>query len=91
MWVYKRSEHTLYTVGFYDPLGKWISESDWEWEGKAAQRVNYLNGGLGLLFEVMTNIKANPFLRAEPTPDFFQPEQSGTDHTFVGTGPLKDI
>ena len=35
----------LYTVGFYDPDGKFQSESDWNCTSKAAQRVHYLNGG----------------------------------------------
>lgn len=48
MWVYIQSEHSpygnLYTVGFYDPLGKWHPESDHESQEAAARRVNYLNG-----------------------------------------------
>ena len=35
----------LYTVGFYDPRGRFIAESDHEDKGKAAQRVAWLNGG----------------------------------------------
>jgi hypothetical protein len=45
MYVYIRSEPTLWTVGHYDPSGKWISESDHDDEEKAAERVHYLNGG----------------------------------------------
>jgi hypothetical protein len=48
-YVYIRSEsgpaHSLYTVGFYDPDGKWHPESDHEDSEDAAQRVHYLNGG----------------------------------------------
>ena len=44
-WVYKRTEPGLYTVGFYDPNGKWYTESDWPSSEEAAQRVHYLNGG----------------------------------------------
>jgi hypothetical protein len=48
-YVYIRSEsgpgYTLYTVGFYDPDGKWHPESDHEDSEDAAQRVHYLNGG----------------------------------------------
>jgi hypothetical protein len=48
MYVYIESEHnawgSLYTVGFYNPAGKWIPESDHESRESAAKRVNYLNG-----------------------------------------------
>ena len=45
MYVYIRSETNLWTVGFYNPDGKWVPESDWESTEKAAERVHYLNGG----------------------------------------------
>lgn len=44
-WVYIRSEAHLWTVGFYDPAGKWQPESDHDDSDSAAARVNYLNGG----------------------------------------------
>jgi len=44
MYVYKQSEPGLWTVGFYDPNGKWIPESDHESPELAASRVAYLNG-----------------------------------------------
>jgi hypothetical protein len=53
MYVYKESEHytdehgytqVLYTVGYYDPSGKWVSESDHDTSEKAAERVAWLNG-----------------------------------------------
>ena len=44
MWVYIQSEPSLWTVGFYDPNGKWQPESDHESPVSAAERVNYLNG-----------------------------------------------
>jgi len=34
----------LYTVGFYDPNGKWHPESDHDIAEEAAKRVRYLNG-----------------------------------------------
>ena len=46
MYVYIRSEQCLWTVGFYDPNGKWISESDHDSPESAAERVHYLNGML---------------------------------------------
>lgn len=44
-YVYLRSEPGLFTVGFYDPSGKWHAESDHSVREDAAARVNYLNGG----------------------------------------------
>ncbi len=48
MYVYIRTEfspYCLYTVGFYDPNGKWMSESDHNTTEEASKRVAYLNGG----------------------------------------------
>lgn len=45
MYVYKRTEPGLWTVGFYDPKGVWFPESDHDKEEEAAKRVHYLNGG----------------------------------------------
>ena len=44
-YVYIRSEPSLWTVGFYEPDGKWNPESDHGSKDAAAERVNYLNGG----------------------------------------------
>jgi hypothetical protein len=38
-------EHNLFTVGFYDPAGRWEPESDHSTREAAAERVHYLNGG----------------------------------------------
>ena len=43
-WVYIRSEPGLWTVGFYDPSGKWQSDSDHDSSEAAAERVGYLSG-----------------------------------------------
>ena len=45
MYVYIQSEPGLWTVGFYEPNGKWQPESDHNSSEKAAERVHYLNGG----------------------------------------------
>jgi hypothetical protein len=45
VYVYIRSEPSLWTVGFYDPQGKWVPESDWPTKEEAAARVHWLNGG----------------------------------------------
>ena len=44
-WVYIKTEPHLWTVGFYDPKGKWEPESDHSTAKDAAQRVHWLNGG----------------------------------------------
>jgi len=45
MYVYIRTESSLWTVGFYDPQGKFQPESDWDTKEAAAERVHFLNGG----------------------------------------------
>lgn len=45
-WVYRYSrEASVWTVGFYDPTGKWVPESDHTSADAAAKRVHWLNGG----------------------------------------------
>jgi hypothetical protein len=44
MWVYKQTEPGLWTVGCYDPNGRWHPDSDHANQEDAAQRVAYLNG-----------------------------------------------
>ncbi len=43
-WVYIRSEPGLWTVGFYDPTGKFHPDSDHDNRQEAGDRVAYLNG-----------------------------------------------
>ena len=43
-WVYLRTEKDVWTVGFYDGVEEWQSESDHATADKAAERCNYLNG-----------------------------------------------
>lgn len=45
MYVYKRTEPELFTVGFYTPGGEWIPDSDYGNQAEAAERVHWLNGG----------------------------------------------
>ena len=47
-YVYDSFERGLWTVGFYDPQGKWRPESDHDSEREAADRVHFLNGGNAL-------------------------------------------
>lgn len=44
-YVYINSEPGLWTVGFYQPNGKWEPESDHGSTEEAAKRVAFLNGG----------------------------------------------
>jgi len=51
MYVYRNtnpaaSSKRVYTVGFFDTEREWIEESTATSSEQAAQRVNYLNGGL---------------------------------------------
>lgn len=43
-YVYLKSEPGLFTVGFFDPSGKWQPESDFNLRDEAAERVAWLNG-----------------------------------------------
>jgi hypothetical protein len=76
-YVYVTSEPGLYTVGFYDPAGKWQPESDHDNQGEAVERVAFLNGNpapgyLGIartaLLAVEQALKGNNavLLRARP-------------------------
>ena len=44
MWVYIKTESLLWTVGFYDPTGKFRTDSDWDNRDDARKRCSYLNG-----------------------------------------------
>lgn len=44
MYVYIQSEPGLWTVGFYDPTGKWHPDGDHANPEAAATRVAWLNG-----------------------------------------------
>jgi hypothetical protein len=44
MYVYKRTEPGLWTVGYYAPDGKWYTDSDHGDPEEAANRVAWLNG-----------------------------------------------
>jgi hypothetical protein len=60
-YVYIQSQPGLWTVGFYDPQGGWVAESDHTSTECAAKRVAYLNGDRALFYahfkrvEVMKN------------------------------------
>lgn len=47
MYVYIKTDPDpgLWTVGFYDPKGKWHPDSDHTSTEEAAKHVHYLNGG----------------------------------------------
>jgi len=45
MYVYRKSEPQLWTVGYFDPTGEWVSESDHDDTPAAASRCAFLNGG----------------------------------------------
>jgi hypothetical protein len=45
MFVYQKSRAGLWTVGYYDPAGKWRPGSDQDSEEKAAAPARYINCG----------------------------------------------
>ena len=45
MYVHRRSEPGLWTVGYYTPSGDWVAVEDFTSERKARNLVHYLNGG----------------------------------------------
>ncbi len=45
MWVYIESEPGLWTVGFYDPDGKFQPDDDFDRRDEAREHCHYLNGG----------------------------------------------
>lgn len=47
MYVYIQSEPGLFTVGFYDPRGKWHPDADFDTREEARARVAFLNGTPG--------------------------------------------
>lgn len=44
-YVYIKTEPGLWTVGFYDPDGKWQPESDHHSIKEAQEHASWLNGG----------------------------------------------
>jgi hypothetical protein len=57
MYVYKRTEPNLWTVGFYHG-DKWEPDSDHDSPSKAAKRVRYLNGGQDAAPELLAACEA---------------------------------
>lgn len=45
MYVYRKTDPGLWTVGFFRPDNTWEPEGDHDTPEKAAQRVHWLNGG----------------------------------------------
>jgi hypothetical protein len=60
MYVYL-TRNDAWTVGHYDPKGRWIAESDCPSPDLAAARVHYLNGG-SASGDNMTNAFSNGFI-----------------------------
>jgi hypothetical protein len=42
----RATSEAIFVVGFYNPKGEWVPESDHESKEAAAERVHYLNGGV---------------------------------------------
>ena len=46
MYLYKSTGKGVFTVGHYDPSGKFITETIHQETHEATERVHYLNGGV---------------------------------------------
>ena len=47
MYSYQKSEPGFWSVGFFNPNGKWCRESVWNTAEEAAERAHWLNGSQG--------------------------------------------
>lgn len=45
MYVIRKTEQNLWTVGFYTPSGEWVAHRDCDSVSLAEELCNYLNGG----------------------------------------------
>lgn len=56
MYIYRKTGKQIYTVGYYEPGGKFITETVSPEKQEAIERVHYLNGGVNPeLFSETTN------------------------------------
>lgn len=46
MYIYENTGKGVFVVGFYDPKGKFITETVHAGMDEASERVHYLNGGI---------------------------------------------
>ena len=46
MYIYKKAGQKVFVVGYYDPKGKFITETVYQEIEEALERVHYLNGGI---------------------------------------------
>lgn len=46
MYIYKKTGKQVFTVGYYDPGGKFVTETVHTEKDDAAKRIHYLNGGV---------------------------------------------
>ena len=46
MYVYEKTGKQVFVVGYYDPKGKFVTETVHMERHNAAERVHYLNGGI---------------------------------------------
>lgn len=65
-YVYIESEKGVWTVGFYDPKGRFITDSDHTERNLARCAVHYLNGGIGPHLEGDLTNMAIAIQRAAP-------------------------
>lgn len=56
MWVYQKTEESVWTVGFFRPDSVWVTESDHTTPESAAAHVHFLNGGSGIKAECINKV-----------------------------------
>lgn len=70
MYIYKSTGRGIFAVGFYDPDGKFVTETVYPEYEAAAERVHYLNGGInpevfGCVVEDLRAMTMNLFVMVE--------------------------
>lgn len=100
-YVYRRTENRCFTVGFFDPAGKWHPESDWTAKDSAAGRVHYLNGGnKAIMWELAYDrgYRAytdknyhNPYPRRSPSCKFWDDGYSAARENVPGNQPRRRL
>ena len=60
MYIYEKTGQKVFVVGYYDPKGKFVTETVHMERHNAAERVHYLNGGIepDVFSNVMTDLYA---------------------------------
>jgi hypothetical protein len=100
-YVYRYIEYIvhdhLWSVGYFDPKGRWQEESDYATADEAAKRVAWLNGGsvdrneMDKLIQRMYALETKMAVQvmrldqmSEVVAPFFKPTRKDTNRVFIG-------